>query len=231
MYTILLNNDNTLTTSIKERIMQRSKLVDSLHFLVEPLYKDDVEMKDFDVLMEYVLPVSKEYHTEILTLTSEGKVDEETGETVKEPILYKEKLEYKVPFDTALTKEAGDIEVTLTFTKTELDVDGNATQYVRKTSSTTITIVPVSKWCDIIPDSALSAIDQRILKVNEQIKAMSDLGELTVGTKADNITIDENRENIQLTSNGEKIGTAINIKDLADAITDNSPDIVKVIEF
>ena len=40
MYTILVNDDNTLTTSVRERIMQRSKLVDSLHFLVEPTYKE-----------------------------------------------------------------------------------------------------------------------------------------------------------------------------------------------
>jgi len=40
MYTILLNNDNKLVTSVRERIMQRSKLVDNLHFLVDPAYKE-----------------------------------------------------------------------------------------------------------------------------------------------------------------------------------------------
>ena len=40
MYTILLGEDNELVTSVQERIMQRSKLVDSLHFLVEPIYKE-----------------------------------------------------------------------------------------------------------------------------------------------------------------------------------------------
>ena len=60
MYTILVNDDNTLTTSIRERIMQRSKLVDSLHFLVYPTYKG-LDMTDFTVTMEYILPVSKEY--------------------------------------------------------------------------------------------------------------------------------------------------------------------------
>ena len=39
MYTILVNDDNTLLTTVKERIMQKSKLVDSLHFLVNPTYK------------------------------------------------------------------------------------------------------------------------------------------------------------------------------------------------
>ena len=60
MYTILVNDDNTLTTSVRERIMQRSKLVDSLHFLVSPTYKE-LDMTDFTVTLEYVLPISKKY--------------------------------------------------------------------------------------------------------------------------------------------------------------------------
>ena len=144
MYTILVNDDNTLTTSVRERIMQRSKLVDSLHFLVSPTYKE-LDMTDFTVTMEYILPVSKEYVSEVL---------------VKSEELYKEMLEYKLPFDTDLTKEAGEIEVKLTFSKVDLDADGNDIQYVRKISATSITIIPVESWCDIIPDKALDAIDQ-----------------------------------------------------------------------
>ena len=156
MYTILVNDDNTLTTSVRERIMQRSKLVDSLHFLVSPTYKG-LDMTDFTVTMEYILPVSKEYVSEVL---------------VKSEELYKEMLEYKLPFDTDLTKEAGEIEVKLTFSKVDLDEDGNDVQYVRKISATSITIVPIESWCDIIPDKALDAIDQRIIKTDAQIKAL-----------------------------------------------------------
>lgn len=45
MYTFLIGADNTLTASTTERIMQRSKLVDSLHFLADPTYKG-VDMTD-----------------------------------------------------------------------------------------------------------------------------------------------------------------------------------------
>ena len=103
MYTILVNDDNTLTTSVRERIMQRSKLVDSLHFLCPQTYKE-LDMADFTVTLEYILPVSREYKTE---------------ELVKSDELYKEMLEYKLPFDTDLTKEAGEIEVKLTFSKVD----------------------------------------------------------------------------------------------------------------
>lgn len=193
MYTILLNENNELTTSIRERIMQRSKLVDSLHFLVDPTYKN-MDMSDFTVMMEYILPVSREYKTEIL---------------VKSDELYKNKLEYTLPFDTCLTKEAGKIEVQLTFIKVELDADGKSKQYVRKTSPTTITIVPIAAWSDVIADSALTALDQRLIQVDAMINAANELTDYLSETKADNIVYDKDTNTIQLTANGNLIGDAI----------------------
>ena len=158
MYTILLDESNELVATVRERIMQRSKLVDSFHFLVEPEYKG-VSMGDFTVMMEYLLPVSREYRSEIL---------------VKSDELYKDMLEYMVPFDTCLTREAGDIEVQLTFVKVGLDADGNSSQQVRKTSPVTITIVPISAWSDIVADSALTAVDQRLIQAEALLNALND---------------------------------------------------------
>ena len=200
MYTILVNDDNTLTTSVRERIMQRSKLVDSLHFLVSPTYKE-LDMTDFTVMMEYILPVSKEYVSEVL---------------VKSEELYKEMLEYKLPFDTDLTKEAGEIEVKLTFSKVDLDADGNDIQYVRKISATSITIIPVESWCDIIPDKALDAIDQRIIKTDAQIKALLEANEITRLEKADNLVLDNENKELYLTAEGNQIGDKVKLSDLGN---------------
>ena len=208
MYTILVNDDNTLTTSIRERIMQRSKLVDSLHFLVSPTYKG-LDMTDFTVTMEYILPVSKEYASEIL---------------VKSEELYKEMLEYKLPFDTELTKEPGEIEVKLTFSKVDLDEDGNDVQYVRKISATSITIVPIESWCDIIPDKALDAIDQRIIKTDAQIKALLDANEITRLEKADNLVLDSENKELYLTAEGEQIGDKVKLSDLGNEIVQSSDE-------
>lgn len=197
MYTILLNESNELTTSVRERIMQRSKLVDSLHFLVDPLYKG-VNMSDFTVMMEYILPISREYKTEIL---------------VKSDELYKNKLEYKLPFDTCLTKEAGKIEVQLTFIKVELDVDGKSKQYVRKTSPTTITIVPIAAWSDVIADSVLTALDQRLIQVDAAIAAANDMADYLSDTKADNIVFNKTTKKLQLTANGSAIGDVVDLSE------------------
>ena len=209
MYTIIVQDNNTMLVTIKERIMQRSKLMDSLHFLVEPLYKDEIDMTGFTAVMEYILPVSREYKTELLTLSEE---------------LYKDKLEYKLPLDTKLTREAGDIEVQLSFTKTDIDEDGLSYQYVRKTSPCVITITPVSAWSDIVPDSALTALDQRMLKVDAQIKALSETGDIMAATKADNIILDNETNELYLTANGSRIGDKINLGDLGDRLAESSEE-------
>ena len=208
MYTILVNGDNSLTTSIKERVMQRSKLVDSLHFLVDPIYKE-LDMSDFTVTMEYILPVSKEYKSE---------------ELVKSDELYKGMLEYKLPFDTDLTKEAGEIEVKLTFSKVDLDEDGNDIQYVRKISATSITIVPIESWCDIIPDKALDVIDQRIIKTDAQIKALLEANEITRLEKADNLVLDGENKELYLTAEGNQIGDKVKLSELGDEIVQSSDE-------
>lgn len=209
MYTIVVQDTNAMLVTVRERIMQRSKLMDSLHFLVDPLYKDEIDMTEFTAVMEYITPVSREYKTELLTLSEE---------------LYKNKLEYKLPFDTKLTKESGDIEVQLSFTKTDIDEEGLSYQYVRKTSPCVITITPISAWSDIIPDNALTALDQRMLKIDAQIKALSETGDIMAMTKADNIVLDSETNELYLTANGNKIGDKINLSDLGDTLVQSSEE-------
>ena len=206
MYTILVNDNNTLTTSVRERIMQRSKLVDSLHFLVEPTYKE-LNIADFTVTLEYVLPISKKYKVETL---------------IKSDELYKERLEYKLPFDTNLTREYGDIEIQLTFTKVDLDEEGKDVQYVRKTSTTSITVVPISAWSDVIPDEALTDLDQKILKTDAQIKELREIQENILVEKADNLVLDNENKELYLTAEGNQIGNKVKLSDLGDEIVQSS---------
>ena len=210
MYTILVDDSNALVTTIKERIIQRSKLVDNLHFLVNPTYKS-FDMTKFTAVMEYITPVSRELHTEFLTQSQE---------------LYKGMIEYKLPIDTNITKEAGTFELKLTFTYVEMDADGQIYQHVRKTTPTGITIVACPAWCDVVPDSALSALDQRIIGLEALIHALDDESKVLYETKADNITYDADGQNIQLTANGNPIGDMITLK-----ISGNSDVTIKYIQI
>lgn len=200
-YTILVNSDNSLYGSHKERIIKGSKCVDKLVFVVDPIYKG-VDMTDASVVLEYVLPISREYKTEYLTLD-----DERYGDCF---------LQYKLPFDSCLTKEAGSIELKLTFVKTEIDANGKDIQRVRKTSSTTVDITPIEVWADIIPDSALSGLDQRIIKQDAQIRALSELAEILNDTKVDDLIYNETEDTLQLSSKGVGVGNKVSVKDMID---------------
>lgn len=213
MYTFLIGEDNTLTATVVERIMERSKLVDSLHFLADPIYKE-TDMSDFTVMMEYVLPVSKKYKTEILEKSDE---------------LYKDMLEYKLPFDTALTSEPGDIEIQLTFTNVTLDADGKSTQYVRKVGPGSIKIVAISTWSDIIPDEALSAVDQRLLAAQALMKALNEQNNAIMKSKADSLRYKDNL--LQLTAQCTPIGTAVKIVSSDSGSTDPEDGTIRVVEF
>ena len=201
MYVILVNDDNTLYGSKKERIMQRSKLVDVLTFIVNPIYKG-IDMTNASVMLEYILPVSREYKTVNLVLS-----DERYNDCF---------LQYRLPFDTDLTSQAGKIELQLTFAYVEMNADGVGTQRVRKTSPTTIEIIPISAWSDIIPDSALSALDQRLIKQDAQIRALADLTNSIESTQVDNLVYNEKEETLQLSAKGVGVGDKVSIKDMID---------------
>ena len=203
MYYIVVKDDHTLSSPRKERIMQRSKLVDSLCFLVKPYY-NDMDIATSTVMLEYVLPVSKKYCTEYLSLSEE---------------MYEDYLKYELPFNTKLTQESGKIEIQLTFVNTNLVADGQ----VRKTSTTFIDIIPIAEWSNLITDSALTALDQRIVIQDAQIKALANLSEALYTEKADNIEYDSENNELQLLAGDKKIGDRIMLRDSGEDCKNGVP--------
>lgn len=210
MYTILLGDDNQLTVSVEERIMQQSKLVDNLHFLVEPVYKEQ-DMSGFTCLMEYLPPVSKRYKSDILLLSDKP---------------YKGMLEYKLPFDTNLTAEAGDVAVQLTFYKVEMEADGTGIKRVRHTQATNIRVLPISAWSDIIPDEALTALDQRMIAMQALTNQLVEANQNLASGKADGLLYNEGR--LQLKAGDKAIGNTVQI---VDSGSDPEDGTIRVVEF
>ena len=207
-YTFVVNESNSVTASRKETIMQRSKLVNDIWFLVNPEYGFN-DMTLFSVILEYVLPVSRKYRTVELTKDDEG---------------YNGYLKYVVPIDTDLSSEAGDVEMQLTFAYVGLEPDGTSIQRVRKTKVCNLHVTPIAAWSDIIPDEALSSLDQRIIKIDAQIKHLNEMGDVFDKTKADNIRYDAVENSIQLTAKGKEIGDEVLLQGV-------SPDGVPVIDL
>ena len=111
-----------------------------------------------------------------------------------------------MPLDTYLTREAGKVEIQLTFLKNEMNADGSITQYSRKISPCFLNIIPVAAWSNMVPDAELAAIDQRILKLDAIANQLADTQDAVFDTKADDISYEGNT--IQLLANGKKIGTS-----------------------
>lgn len=200
MYVIIVENDNSLYGSYKEKIIQREKLFNKLCFLV-PQHYNGHDMSRCTVTMRYLLPISKEFKTETLILSDER---------------YKECLKYVLPVDTNLTKEYGDVELNLTFTMLDVDGDGNIVQRVRKTENGILHITKIPDWDSMIPDSCLAALDERILKQDAQIKALENVANILDSVKADDLVYNDDEETLQLSSRGVGIGSKVSVKDMLD---------------
>lgn len=201
-YIILVEQDNSLYGSHKERIMQRSTGIDSLIFIVDPVYRNAHDMTNATVMLEYLLPVSRNYKTEYLALSDERYNNHY--------------LQYKLPFNTNLTSEAGRVELQLTFVYTDLDANGKGIQKVRKTSPTTVEIVPISAWSDIIPDAALSSLDQRLIKLDASMRALNDCLDVIDNNMVDNLVYDDKAETLQLSAKGIGVGNKVSVRDMLD---------------
>ena len=202
-YTIIVCDDNSLYGSQKRKIMQREKLFNKLWILVPPCY-NGYDMSQCTLTMRYLLPISREFKTETLVLSEEK---------------YEEYLKYVLPVDTCFTKEWGDIELNLTFTMLDVDARGNVVQRVRKTGNHILTITRIPDWDSVVPDSALSALDQRILKQDAQIKALADLAETLDNNQVDNLVYNDKNETLQLSSKGVAVGDKVSVRDMLDGGT------------
>lgn len=127
MYTIVMNDDKSLSASVRQNIYQGESLVNKMQFLLPSKY-DEIDLSGFTVYLKYIVPGNIGC-VETLTLSDE---------------LYKETLlRYYLPVDSKLTKFAGDVVMCLSLVKTD---EENNKKYIMKTGSTTVTIEP-TQFC------------------------------------------------------------------------------------
>lgn len=203
MHVLLVNEDNTISTTKRERIVKGSKLVDTLWILVNPIYQEQ-DLSNATITMEYVLPISKKYGLKFLRLV--GKHQE----------YFKYMLPEEDEINSDLTSEAGNIEIKLTFTYITEDSNGKLTQHVRKTTTATITVVPNAEWGNLIPDSALEVLDQRLIKLDAQTKMLGEYAEFLNQTRVDNLLYNDDNETLQLQANGSPVGSPVSVRDMLD---------------
>lgn len=206
MYTILINNDNTAVATITQAIIQHTKLVDTLQFIVPKKY-NEFDMSTFSFLLEYQTPISHKVFIETLDLIN--------------PSYKEDYLLYSMPVDTAMTTENGDVVMNLYFIKSSLDEKGKEIEQVRKISPISITIIPVSSFFTI-PDPALETLTQYYIANQQQINALSAVAEILNKTKLDDITYNPETNRVMGKSNGSQVGTGVDVNELAAAVVESA---------
>lgn len=210
MYTIIMNSDKSLTTTVKTTLYQREKLVDKIQFLFPQKY-EDLDLSDFTVLLKYV-DQGNEPHVE---------------ELVKDDELYKDRLRFVLPIDTDLTRFSGDITIRITLSKVDME---EQKQYLLHTGEAVITISPMKDYFGFVSDSCLEVIDRKMAELDVKMEALDKMSETYSEEKADNIVLDEETNELYLESNGKAIGQKISLNDLGDSLVENTEDgMIKVI--
>ena len=211
MYTILMNDDKSLVTSIKTTLYQREENVDKIQFLLPQKYEPkNLIIKNCIVVLKYVDQANVPHAKQLV-------IDDE---------LYKDRVRGAIDVDIELTRFAGNIKCHLDFLK--LNTDPGLYESVLSSGETVITIQPLDDYFAYIPNGNLDIINQSILSAEAKIKALEAIATTYDSEKADNISLDD--ESIYLTSHGNKIGNEIPLNTLGDAISDATDEgLVRVI--
>lgn len=194
MYTIIMNNDKSLTTSIKTTIYQREKLVDKIQFLLPQKYvPKDLSIRDCTIILKY---------------TDQGNVAHAI-ELIPDEELYKERIRCELDVDLRFTRFAGDIIIYLDFLK--LNSDNGIYESILTSGETTITIQPRSDLFAYCADESLDIINKTMLEIKAKQEAQDLIAATYENSKADNIlkTVDGSDVKVQLTSNGNPIGDEV----------------------
>lgn len=208
MYTLKITDENTVVTTVKESIVERSNYVDKIQIVTSKLYREQIDMTDTTVYMKYKLPVSNKIKMTQLTVND---LEYETNY-----------IQYLIPVDAGLTAEAGDIEVSFTFLKLVANDDGTYTSYIRKTTSGVIHITPLTQFDKYEPSEMFTEIDQRLLAIEGYIKDLDALNKATYENAVKDIRLDTEKRKVTLTNNdGEDTGKGIAMTDLSKMVSED----------
>ena len=215
MYTLKITDENTVVTTVKERLVERSNDVDNIQIITAKLYKEQLDMSDTTLYMKYKLPVTDKIK---ITQLIPNNLNYETNY-----------IQYLIPADVNLLAEAGDIEVSFTFLKLVSNDDDSVTSYIRKTTSGVIHVSPLAAFDKYEPSEMFTETDQRLLALIAAAKDLNAQSKAIYENMVKDIHLNTDDKKIMLTDrNGDDTGEGIATKDLtaliAEDLTGVDPD-------
>lgn len=188
----MINSTKQLVATNRINLRQHESLVDKIVFVVEYMYAEDIDLRDFNVALEWLDP-TRVAHVDILE---------------KEEEVYKENYQrYFIPVESPINRYAGDIEMKLVFTKVDYET---STRYKLESDTAIVPISTIKDYYAVLPNESFDAISDTIDRLQAMSDQLSADAELFFETKADNHMIDENGQ-LYLTAHGEKIGNGLNV--------------------
>lgn len=152
-----MNDDKSLSCTVKTTIHQREKLVDKIQFLIPSTY-GDINLQDSIVLLKYIDQGNIPHAEKLVT-------DEE---------LYKEDfIRCVMNVDTNLTRFAGDIKICLSFLM--LNGENGLHEEVMHSGETIISIVPLDDYFAFVSDDSLQVIDKVMVELEAKLKATNSI--------------------------------------------------------
>lgn len=193
MYTVIVGADGSMVASVVEVITQNSNLAHTLRILAPTEYCG-YDVRNFMASLEYKTPESGSVGAETLTASEEE---------------YKEYVEYLLPIKKAMTTEAGNLVISMSFVANVESDTGKSDPVVLKTQPADIMITETDGWSGDLPDDTLNAIDEKMLELQEMQGELKNMQDHLNNNKADGLMY-EDRE-LQLTANGEPIGNSVEV--------------------
>lgn len=211
MYTIIMNPDKSLTTTVRQTIYQREKNADKIQFLLPQKYEpSDINIMECTILLKY---------------TDQGNVAH-TKKLIAESELYKDKVRCLFDIDSDITRFAGDIIVSLSFLK--LNEKNGLNEEVLHSGECVITVLPLKNLYSFVADESLQFIDKTMLELEAKAKALEIMADSYDKNKADNLSYKNKK--LQLTSKGELIGDPVEISN-GDGSTSGDDSSFEMVEF
>lgn len=190
MYTIIMDDDKNLVTTVRATLYQREKLADKIQFLFPQQY-GEINIADCIILLKYV---------------DQGNVAH-AEKLIKDEDLYKDRIRCCIDVDTNLTRFSGDIKFHLDFLK--LNTDDGIYESVLSSGETTITISPLDDYFAFTSDESLDVINQAILELDAKSTAIQALAESLEESKVDDLSLDGSL--LQVSAKGTPIGKGVNL--------------------
>lgn len=144
MYTIKMDNNKNLFTSVRTNIFQKENMVDKIQFLI-PKDFNELGLENYTALLKYVDP-NGNFQSEVLT------ADVDT---------FEDYIKYELPVSTKLTQIAGSISLRLTFILYESEEITDKLE----TNSTTLAILKPDGFSDYVNFEDIKAIQEQLGKM------------------------------------------------------------------